>query len=246
MTVEEKAAVLQEEQQANASGAEAADKPIAGMSRRMFTLGCAGAAVTLALGGLKFVPAEALVRPPGGQDEDRLLGGCVRCQKCYEVCPRKAIRPARMEDGLLGMRLPEMDFSANYCDFCAEENGGNPLCVQVCPTKALAFGKDENPADAILGYAELNMDWCLAYRFIGCRFCYDACIEARGADKAVIKLDELARPVVEVNKCNGCGACESVCVSMKEGSISAGANKRAIIVKTVEAYKSSKVNRAAM
>ena len=245
MTEEKKAAVLEEEQQAK-PGAETADKPIAGMSRRMFTLGCAGAAATLALGVLKFVPAEALVRPPGGQDEARLLGGCIRCEKCYEVCPRKAIRPARMEDGLLGMRLPEMDFSANYCDFCVEENGGNPLCVQVCPTKALVFDKNEKPEDTILGYAELNMDWCLAYRFIGCRFCYDACIEARGADKAVIKLDELSRPVVDVKKCNGCGACESVCVSMKEGSISAGANRRAIIVKSAEAYKTSTVNRAAM
>ena len=245
MTEEKKAVALEEEQQANA-GVDAAAKPIAGMSRRTFTLGCAGAAATLVLGGLKFVPAEALVRPPGGQNEDRLLGGCIRCQKCYEVCPRKAIRPARMEDGLLGMRLPEMDFDVNYCDFCAEANGGNPLCVQVCPTGALAFDKGQKPEDAILGYAELNMDWCLAYRFIGCRFCYDACIEARGEANAVIKLDELNRPVVDVKKCNGCGACESVCVSMKEGSISAGANRRAIIVKSAEAYAASKVNRAAM
>ena len=245
MTEEKKAAVLEEEQQA-ASGAEAAEKPIAGMSRRMFTLGCAGAAATLVLGGLKFVPAEALVRPPGGQDEARLLGGCIRCEKCYEVCPRKAIRPARMENGLLGMRLPEMDFSSNYCDFCAEENGGNPLCVQVCPTKALVFEADAKPENTILGYAELNMDLCLAYRFIGCRFCYDACIEARGEASSVIRLDELNRPVVDVQKCNGCGACESVCVSLKEGSISVGAKTRAIIVKSAEAYNASTVNRAAM
>ena len=245
MTEEKTAAALEEEQQAE-TGAKAVDKPIAGMSRRAFTLGCAGAAATLALGALKFVPAQALVRPPGGQDEEQLLGGCIRCQKCYEACPRKAIRPARMEDGLLGMRLPEMDFDANYCDFCAEENGGNPLCVQVCPTKALVLQGGQKAEDVVLGYAELNMDLCLAYRFIGCRFCYDACIEARGESASVIRLDELSRPVVDVKKCNGCGACESVCVSLKEGSISVGAKTRAIIVKSVEAYHASTVNRAAM
>ena len=67
MTEEKNTAVLEEEQQAT-TGAKAADKPIAGMSRRMYTLGCAGAAATLVLGTLKFVPAEALVRPPGWQD----------------------------------------------------------------------------------------------------------------------------------------------------------------------------------
>jgi ferredoxin-type protein NapG len=36
--------------------------------------------------------------------------------------------------------------------------------------------------------------------------------------------------VVIADKCNGCGACESVCVSLKEGSISSGATKRAIVV----------------
>ena len=36
------------------------------------------------------------------------------------------------------------------------------------------------------------------------------------------------------DKCNGCGACESVCVSMQNGSITAGANRRAIIVEPVK------------
>ncbi|MFR1166142.1 MAG: hypothetical protein ACLSDQ_00100 [Adlercreutzia equolifaciens] len=35
--------------------------------------------------------------------------------------------------------------------------------------------------------------------------------------------------------CNGCGACESVCVSLQNGSISAGATERAIVVRPLEA-----------
>lgn len=38
------------------------------------------------------------------------------------------------------------------------------------------------------------------------------------------------RPVVIPDHCNGCGACQSVCVSQKEGSYTTGATSRAIIV----------------
>ena len=39
---------------------------------------------------------------------------------------------------------------------------------------------------------------------------------------------------IDEDKCNGCGACESVCVSLQNGSISAGATERAIIVRPLE------------
>ena len=45
-----------------------------------------------------------------------------------------------------------------------------------------------------------------------------------------VKLDKDNRPIVLEDKCNGCGACESVCVSLQNGSISEGATARAIVV----------------
>ena len=150
------------------------------------------------------------------------MSACIRCEKCYEVCPRGVIAPAHLEDGLLNMRTPVMDFSANWCDWCTEENGGEPLCVASCPTEALKPGS--TPETGVLGLAELNQDLCLAYRLIGCRFCYDAC------PYEAIELDENGRPVVVPDNCNGCGACQSVCVSQKEGSYTTGATSRAIIV----------------
>lgn len=200
------------------------EKTYAGMSRRTLCLGAGGAAVLLGMGGLKYVGSTPSVRPPGGQDEDRLLSACIRCEKCLEVCPHDIIKPAPLEYGILGMRTPLLNFHENWCDWCGEENGGSPLCVQACPTQALSLAEDATVENTILGKAVINEDWCLAYRLIGCRFCYDACeYEAMG-------LDENNRPYVIEDKCNGCGACEAACVSLENGSISSGATTRAIVV----------------
>ncbi len=200
----------------------------AGMSRRTLCLGVGGAAVMLGLGGLKLAAPGAIIRPPGGQDEDRLISACIRCEKCYEICPRDVIRPAHIETGILNMRTPTFNFDSGYCDWCTEENGGTPLCVASCPTKALELPAGATPENTIIGKAVINTNWCLAYKLIGCRFCYDAC------PYDAMELDDNMRPVVKTDKCNGCGACESVCVSMQNGSISEGATARAITVKPLD------------
>ena len=60
-----------------------------GMTRRQLMLGIGGIAALAGLGCLKFTPAQALVRPPGGQDEAALIANCVRCEKCVERCKGK-------------------------------------------------------------------------------------------------------------------------------------------------------------
>ena len=203
----------------------------AGMSRRTFALGVGGAGVLLAMGGLKLVPAEAQVRPPGGQDENRLVASCIRCEHCVEACPRGALRPAHIEDGIVSVRTPTTNFNDGWCDFCADENDGVPLCVAACPTEALALPADATAENTLLGLAVIDEAQCLAFRDTGCRYCYDAC-----PYEAIELTGEGANPHVSVlaDKCNGCGACEGVCVSLKAGSIVSGAQERAIVVKPIE------------
>ena len=216
------------EGKASNPGAEKGSATIGGMSRRAFAAGCVGAAATLALGGLKAVPAQAVVRPPGGQDESTLIGACIHCEKCYEACPRDVIALGTFEDGLLNMRTPKMDFRYGYCDFCAEENGGVPKCVATCPTNALKLPANATAESTIIGIAEINTSWCLAYRRMFCRSCYDAC-----PYEAII-LDDSNCPHVLTDVCNGCGACESVCLSLTTGSIVVGETGLAIVVKPLE------------
>ena len=43
-----------------------------------------------------------------------------------------------LEDGILNMRTPSMDFKAGWCDFCTTEPDG-PQCLKVCPTQAIVL-----------------------------------------------------------------------------------------------------------
>jgi ferredoxin-type protein NapG len=199
-----------------------------GMTRRTVVLGASGAAVMLGLGGLGLIGTDPIIRPPGGQDEDRLISACIRCERCYEICPHNAIVPTHVEDGLLNMRTPTLDFSNDFCDWCTEANNGDPLCAKVCPTQALALPQGATALNTIIGKAVINTSWCLAYRLAGCRFCYDAC------PYEAIVLDENKRPVILDDVCNGCGACESVCVSLQNGSISEGADEVAVVIRAID------------
>lgn len=209
--------------------ADSLSKGGATLSRRTLCAGAVGAASMLAVGTLKLVPSSPHVRPPGGQDEDALIGACIRCQRCVEACPKGAIAAQHVEEGVLTVRTPVASFDRGWCDFCEEENGGDPLCVRHCPTgalslRAVASGGVPLSQSLVLGKAVIVREWCLGYRLTGCRYCYDVC------PYGAIELDDTGRPYVIAEACNGCGACQSVCVSMQEGSLSEGATSRAIVV----------------
>lgn len=229
--------------------------PVFDVSRRAFCIGAGSAAALLGVGALRFLPNAPEVRPPGGQDEAHLFSACIRCQKCYEVCPRNVVVPAGLEGGVFGVRAPMLNFDANYCDFCASENGGHPRCADFCPTDALQVDEsackertvlefDDTGAEVTrttvsmpdLGLATITESECLAFRDTGCHFCYDACpLDPKGIE-LFSEGDAQSYPHVRVieQNCNGCGACESVCVSLKEGSIVSGATERAIVVRPFE------------
>ena len=206
------------------AGKDEGTSPKPGMTRRTFAIGAAGVAAMFGLGGAKLVGADPICRPPGAQDETAFLASCIHCEKCREVCPQHAIKPARIESGILSLRTPEMDFKRGWCDFCEGTPEGIPLCAQACPTNALQLPEGLPSQNVVLGTAVIKADWCLATSDMGCRDCVDACpYEAMGISESGI-------PYVIEERCNGCGACEYSCISMKSGSIAPGATDRAIVV----------------
>lgn len=207
-----------------------------GITRRGFVTGTCGAAAMLALGCVSFLPEGSVCRPPGAQDEARFLGACVRCGKCLAVCPNGVIAPSHIEDGLVGMRTPKLNFSQatsrlggklGWCDHCEEANNGVARCVEVCPSGALSPDENSSFETMRLGVAVIDHDQCLAWRLKGCTICKNACpLEA-------ISFDENNRPIVDEKLCNGCGACEQSCVSLESTSVGQGETSREITSRAV-------------
>jgi ferredoxin-type protein NapG len=115
-----------------------------------------------------------------------------------------------------------MNFKSGWCDFCEGEEGG-PRCVEVCPTHALSLAGID-VADVVIGKARITLEWCLAAKGMGCHECVDVC------QYDAMALGNDAVPLVKLDACNGCGACEFACISLSAGSITTGATNRAITV----------------
>ncbi|WP_027717952.1 4Fe-4S binding protein [Desulfovirgula thermocuniculi] len=166
-------------------------------TRRQF-LAAAGAAVLgLALGELLARPAAGeVLRPPGALPEEEFLAACARCGRCIKVCPTGALEPLPLAFGPAAFETPRLVPRKGRCELCL-------LCQEVCPTGAIA----RVPLEEVkIGTAELDRRRCLVWgEGVLCLLCAEQC------PMGAIALDGLGRPVVLVERCVGCGACENGC-----------------------------------
>jgi ferredoxin-type protein NapF len=145
-----------------------------------------------------------VLRPPGSLDESRFAGVCVRCGNCAQVCPAHIIHPDLGGSGLTGLLTPKLRFSDDYCrEDCH-------LCGQVCPSGAITRLSLDDKARRIIGLAVVDLDRCLLARGRECTACIQKCpyqaIAMASSDGGFSN-----EPAVLADRCNGCGACESVC-----------------------------------
>jgi ferredoxin-type protein NapG len=153
---------------------------------------------------------STLLRPPGSQSEADFMSRCIKCGKCIEACPYKAIHTAGPLAGAAA-GTPCIDAENQACRMCEDFP-----CVAVCPTGALRDVATREDVD--MGYAKLNENTCIAFQGMRCEVCYRVCPLI---DRAIeIKPDALqgddihARLIPTVNKdiCTGCGLCVQRCV----------------------------------
>ncbi|WP_301099790.1 ferredoxin-type protein NapF [Otariodibacter sp.] len=133
----------------------------------------------------------AVIRPPWA-NPDKFLDKCTACGNCITHCEAQIL--VRDQDG-----YPYVDFSQGKqeCLFCK-------ACVTSC--KVNLFRSTDEIAWQHKVEIQTN---CLANKLIECRSCEDSC-EQR-AIRFKREIGKVAKPLLNLELCNGCGACLSSC-----------------------------------
>ncbi len=176
------------------------------MARRIFLGIAAGMGLGFFAGKLSASRGDnAPLRPPGAVREGKFTGLCLRCGNCIRSCPSRIIQPNFELAGITGLFAPEICYRTKYCleDCCA--------CTRVCPSGAIQPLELEQKKRYVIGEALVDGSLCLlALNRKDCDVCERAC----PFDAVHTQWDEdryIAYPVVQTDKCNGCGACEVAC-----------------------------------
>lgn len=185
-------------------------------SRReaLFTIGAAVAGVAL-LRSESFARRDSptLVRPPGAR-ENNLINVCIRCGECMRACPTNGLQPSLYESGLEGLWTPVLIPRLGYCDYACN------ACGQVCPVEAIPPLSLELKRQQIIGKAYIDQNRCMAWAdHRECLVCEEMCplpdkaiklktaqVETADGEQVTVML-----PVVNRDRCIGCGVCEYKC-----------------------------------
>jgi ferredoxin-type protein NapF len=172
------------------------------LGRRIFLVTCIGAAAGALTRSVRGQMPP--LRPPGALDETRFTGVCIRCGSCTRVCPTRILRPDMGEHGLARLLAPVVKFTEGYC----RENCNR--CGQACPSGAITRLSLAEKRLRVIGPAAVDLDLCLLANGQECTTCIRACpYEAIVMEETAGGLS--AKPVVDLKKCTGCGACELSC-----------------------------------
>ena len=153
----------------------------------------------------KKVPERATpIVPVGAGSLKRVTTHCTACQLCVSKCPNNVLRPSNSIDRFM---QPEMSFERGFCRTACT------ACADVCPNRAIKPIVPEQKSATKIGTAVWVADNCIANKDgVSCNNCERHC--PNGAIKMIRKKDgekNIRIPMIDAERCLGCGACEYVC-----------------------------------
>lgn len=209
----------QETQPKNAEQTRSVDKEQINEARRSFLTATAILATATTLkaqekkvdGGLaaiedKKIPKRATpILPPGALSARDFARHCTACQLCVSVCPNEVLRPST---DLMKLMQPEMSYERGYCrPECTK-------CGEVCPAGAIHPITAADKSATQIGHAVWIKKNCIPLTDgVECgncaRHCPAGAIQMVPSDPQ--QEDSPKIPVVNTERCIGCGACENLC-----------------------------------
>lgn len=143
--------------------------------------------------------------PPGAGSLRNMARHCTACQLCVSVCPNGVLRPSTKLETLM---QPEASYERGYCrPECTR-------CSEVCPAGAIRKITVADKSAIQIGHAVWVKENCVPLTDdVECGNCARHC--PAGAIQMVPSdpdMDDSPRiPVVNTERCIGCGACENLC-----------------------------------
>ncbi len=156
----------------------------------------------------KKIPERAVqITPPGSFSARNFAQHCTACQLCVSVCPNQVLRPS---GDLMKLMQPEMSYERGYCrPECTK-------CSEVCPAGAIHPITKADKSAIQIGHAVWIKENCICVTDqVNCGNCARHCpvsaiqmVPSDPENEQSIKI-----PVVNTERCIGCGACENLCPS---------------------------------
>lgn len=143
--------------------------------------------------------------PPGAWSARNFANHCTACQLCVSACPNNVLRPSTE---LTKLMQPEMSYERGYCrPECTR-------CSDVCPAGAIRPITIEEKSSTRIGHAVWIRKNCIPLTDgVDCGNCARHCpsgailmIPSDSDDENSVKI-----PIVNAERCIGCGACENLC-----------------------------------
>lgn len=154
----------------------------------------------------KKIPVRATpIVPPGAWSARHFAQHCTACQLCVSACPNNVLRPST---DLQKLMQPEMSYERGYCrPECTR-------CSDVCPAGAIRPITIEEKSSTRIGHAVWIRKNCIPLTDgVECgncaRHCPSGAILMVPSDSEDV--NSVRIPVVNAERCIGCGACENLC-----------------------------------